>query len=265
MNFKNLLSTAVFAALLIATSIPSFGQSDRYSLTLDDAFVTSLKNAGSLVSTIKDASRNTIGVIELRYADTKDNDPVDLNLDVKNVEDAAVIILDEDILAKIKGQPIRIPVSNPQFSRVLLRYDAPAVPNEPAMNSMMSEEGLLFVRLSDTKSMAGKVEGFDTFELKTAFGPVSIPMDQIAGIKLHTDTDDAAVVVMTNGDSVTGAPSLAEVKLVTDWGQADIDPKYIQSMTTTYGAKFQQSNSDFGTRWILNTGTSFAPGALGTR
>jgi hypothetical protein len=69
--------------------------------------------------------------------------------------------------------------------------------------------------------------------------------------------------VLNNGDSLTGVPTVPSIQLTTDWGRADIEPEFIQSLTATSGAKFRQQNSDFGVRWSLDMGNSFAPAALG--
>jgi len=124
-------------------------------------------------------------------------------------------------------------------------------------------EGVVFLRIGNAKRMAGKLNEFDQVSLKTAFGDVTIPMSEVAGIKFHTTADDKAVVVLNNGDTVTGIPSLPAIQLATDWGRADIDSEFVQSLTSASGAKFRQTNSDFGVRWVLETGNSFAPAALG--
>ena len=108
--------------------------------------------------------------------------------------------------------------------------------------------------------MAGGIDGFDRFEIATKFGKVSVPMDQVAGVKFHIDGKDSAVVVMDNGDTVTGVPTIPAVKLKTDWGQADIEPEFMNALTTTSNARFVQENTDFGLRWQLKAGDAFAPG-----
>ena len=108
--------------------------------------------------------------------------------------------------------------------------------------------------------MAGGIDGFHRFEIETKFGKVSVPMDQVAGIKFHIDGKDSAVVVMDNGDTVTGVPSIPAVMLKTDWGQADIEPEFMNALTTTASARFVQENTDFGLRWQLKAGDAFAPG-----
>ena len=252
--FQKIIFSATVAVLVLSSS--AFAQ-DRYSLTLNNEYLTSLISSGSLKSEVSASARDKIGFVELRYDDSKDKTPIELEIDIVRSGNDAVIILDDELIAKIKGQPVRIPVSENGFSRVLLKYDAPAVGNS---SSEIVSEDLLFVRLSDVKSVAGELDEISEITMTTKFGEVTIPMEQIAGIKLHTDKDDSAVIVMVDGDVLTGVPSLPMLKLSTDWGKAEVNPEAVQSITTTGNAKFSRQNTDFGTRWTLNTGNSFAPG-----
>ena len=252
--FHKLLLSAVVAVLVLSSSAIA---QDRYSLTLDNDYLTSLKSSGSLKSEVSESARNKIGFIELRYDDSKDRTPIDLEVDVVRDGSDAVIVLDNELIAKIKGQPVRIPARENGFSRVLLKYDAPAVTSKA---SEIISEDILFVRLSDVKSLAGELDEISEITMTTKFGDVTIPMEQIAGIKLHTDEDDSAVVVMVDGDVLTGVPSLPTLQLSTDWGKAEVNPEAVQSITTTGNSKFSRQNTDFGTRWMLRTGNSFAPG-----
>lgn len=252
--FQKFLLSAIVAVLVLSSSAIA---QDRYSLTLNNEYLTNLKSSGSLKSEVSESARNQIGFIELRYDDSKDKTPIELEIDVTRVGSDAVIVLDNELIAKIKGQPVRIPARENGFSRVLLKYDAPAV---GIKSSEIVSDDLLFVRLSDVKSLAGELDEITEITMTTKFGDVTIPMEQIAGIKLHTDEDDSAVIVMVDGDVLTGVPSLPMLQLSTDWGKAEINPEAVQSITTTSNSKFSRQNTDFGTRWTLNTGNSFAPG-----
>ena len=264
--FQKLVLSAVVAVLVLSSSAIA---QDRYALTLNNAFLTNLKSSGSLKSVVSESSRSKIGFIELRYDDSKGKTPIELDIDINIVVNAdanidgtptgtdAVIVLDNDLIAKIKGQPVRIPVKENGFSRVLLKYDAPAVANKSS--EIISDE-LLFIRLSDVKSLAGELDEISEITMTTKFGDVTIPMEHIAGIKLHTDEDDSAVIVMVDGDVLTGVPSLPTLQLSTDWGKAEVNPEAVQSITTTNNSKFSRQSTDFGTRWTLRTGNSFAPG-----
>jgi hypothetical protein len=250
--------TAPIFALLVAITMTSsaFAQ-DRYSLTLSNEFISKLKEFGSLKSEVSASARDKIGVIELRFADTKDETPVELDIDVNIAGSDAAIILDEDLIAKIKGQPVRIPTDKNGFSRVLLKYDSPALSTESAM---VMSDNTVFVRLSDVKSIAGELDGLDSITMACKFGEVTIPLDQIAGIQMHVDEKNSAVIVLNDGDALTGVPEIPMLTLITDWGKAEVEPESIQSITTTANSKFSRKNTDFGTRWELKTGNSFAPG-----
>ena len=250
--------TAPIIALLIAITMTSstFAQ-DRYSLTLNNEFIYTLKEVGSLKSEVSASARDQIGTIVLRFADTMDQTPVELDIDVDIVGTDAVIILDNDLIAKIKGQPVRIPTEQNGFSRVLLKYDSPAVVGNAAN---VVSDNTVFVRLSDVKSLAGELDGIDSISMSCKFGQITIPLDQIAGIQMHTDEKNSAVVVLNNGDVITGVPTIPMLTLMTDWGMAEVMPESIKSITTTANSKFARKNTDFGTRWILKTGNSFAPG-----
>ena len=250
---KNLFLVALMFTVALSTS--AFGQ-DRYSLTLNNDFITKLKEFGSLKSEVSESARDQIEVVELRFADTKDQEPVDLEVEVSIIDGDAVIVLDDSMISTIKGQPVRIATITNGFARVLLKYDSPAIAND----SIITSDDTVFVRLSDVKSLAGELEGLDAISLTTKFGEITIPLKLIAGIQMHTDEKNSAVVVLEDGDAITGVPNIPTLNLMTDWGKAEVLPESIKSITTTANSKFVRQNTDFGTRWTLKTGNSFAPG-----
>jgi len=256
-KLNSIVSAAVLVVLGLA-SAASAQDSSNYPLVLKPSNLDALVRGQLLTSPVSAEKQNTIRNIIISYEATKNNPSVELNVDMTYNNGKVDVIIDDELLAKIKGQPVVFDVSQRPVTDIVMKYDAPA--GDPIMSN--AAEGAVFIRLSDTKRMAGKVEGLTEFKLKTAIGEINVPMSEVAGIKLHTSSDDKAVVILNNGDSITGIPSLAGVELMTDWGKAEIDPEYIQSITSTSGAKFRQESSDFGVRWTLNTGNSMAPGAL---
>ena len=250
------------AALIMVGNVSAQDQT-RFVLKLDNDLISSFRSYGSLRSAVPDEFKARISFVELQFSDTKDNEPVELNLDIQINGDNANIVLNDADIETVKGQPVRVAVSADRnsFSQIVLMYDAPAAVAAPQMNSGGQPADMYYIRLSNNRSMSGSIDGFDQFEIDTRFGKVSMPMDQVAGIRFHTDNKDSAVVVLANGDSVTGVPTIPAVSLKTDWGQADIEPQYIESLTTTANARFRLDNSDFGSRWELSTGNSIAPAA----
>ena len=250
--------TAAVMVVMGVASAASAQDNSSYPMRLTTSNLDALVRGSSLTSPVSAEKQNAIQNIVVSYEATRNNPPVELNADMSYANGKVDIVVDNNMLSRIKGQPVVFEVTQRPITEIVLKYDAPA--SDPIMSD--GGEGAVFIRLSDTKRMAGKIEGLTEIKLKTAIGELNIPMSEVAGIKFHTTSDDKAVVILNNGDSVTGIPSIAAVELVTDWGRADIEPEFIQSLTSTSGAKFRQESTDFGVRWTLNTGNSFAPGAL---
>jgi len=255
-KLTSLVSSAILVVAGFASAV-SAQDNTTYALVLSASNLDAMVQGRLLTSPVKAEKQNTTENIVLSYEATKDNAPVELNVDMTYSSGKVDIVIDDSLLSRIKGQPVVFEVGQRPITEVVLKYDA----SEPMIGG--GGDGAVFIRLSDTKRMAGTVEGLTEFTLKTAIGELKIPMSEVAGVKFHTTSDDKAVVVLNNGDSVTGIPSIKAIELVTDWGKADIEPKFIQSLTSTSGARFRQQSSDFGQRWVLNTGNSLAPGALG--
>lgn len=253
---------AVFC-LGLATS--SFAQDQRFVMKLSNELVDSFKSFGSLKSLVPADARDTIGFVELQFEDTKDVDPIDLPLGLSVRNNEATIVLDDELINKVKGQPIRVSVGENEkgFGQVLLVYDAPTPASRIPI--VKDAEGnameMVYVRLSDAKVMGGGIADLTKIELTTKFGPITVPMSQVAGVRFRIDDEDSAVVVMVNGDTVTGVSTMPDVELITDWGKAKIRTEFVQSITITPNSRFRKEDSDFGPRWVLDTGNSLAPGA----
>jgi len=257
---RSLICIAI-VALFLTSDLPAQDEAGtRFVLKLDNKLVGSLRSFGSLRSEVPEANRNKIDFIELQYDETDDEEPIDLGLPITLSGENASITLDEDLIGQVKGQPVRIPVdaTGSDFAQIIIKYEAPVTPSPMLAGS---DEDTYFIRLTDAQLMAGNLDGFDSFSMKTKFGEIDIPTDQIAGIRFKIDANDSAVAVLANGDTVTGQPTIPAIELVTDWGQADIEPEFIQSVTTSSNSRFFQETGDFGVRWRLRTGNSVAPGA----
>ena len=265
MSVVKSISKSVFLAFACLALISNVSAQDqtRFVLKLNGDLLSSFESYGSLRSEVPAQYKERISFVELQFADTKDKEAVEMDLGLQINGDNANIVLDNAAIMAVKDHPVRVavPANKNSFSQIVLMYDAPVSVTAPQMSKAGTPIDMFFIKLSDTKTMSGSIDGFDNFEIATRFGKVSMPMDQVAGIKFHTDSDDSAVVVLNNGDTITGVPTIPAIQLKTYWGQADIEPKSIESLTTTSNAKFSQSSGDFGSRWILKTGNSFAPGA----
>ena len=260
-------SAAMLVCLSMANQAAAQDQT-RFVLKLNEDLIFKLRDVGSLASNVSAEYRDRISLIDVQFGADDGKTPESVEVDLEVANGTANVIMDERLITRVQRGPIRIvvPADKRAFSRVSLVYargedeDAPNRPAEPILNSSGQPVDLYYIRLKAAKSMAGGIDGFDRFEIETKFGKVSMPMDQVAGIKFHIDGKDSAVVVMDNGDTVTGVPVIPAIKLQTDWGQADIEPEFMNALTTTANARFVQENTDFGLRWQLKAGDAFAPG-----
>jgi len=256
---RSLICAAVVAALFMSSDL--FAQDGtRFVLKLDSKLVSSLRSYGSLRSEVPEANRNKINFIELHYKETEDEEPIELGIPINVSGKNASLTLDEDLIGQVKGQPVRIPLDGTRsdFAQIVLRYEAPVTPSPMLAGS---DEDTYFIRMTDAQLMAGNLTDFDSLSMKTKFGDVTIPTNQVAGIRFQIDNQNSAVAVLTNGDTITGVPTIPAIELETDWGQADIETEFIQALTTSANSRFFQETGDFGVRWSLRTGNSVAPGA----
>lgn len=90
--------------------------------------------------------------------------------------------------------------------------------------------------------------------MQTTFGQASIPMAEIAAVRLASRDDTTTTIVMLNGDSITGATDLKIVTIETEWGSAKINGSAIQSLFFVPEVQWTRSNSISGPRWILVDG-----------
>ena len=267
--FKTAMMLMMTLAMGVAMANTSQAQQDqtRFVLKLSDQLISDFKKFGSLKSKIPEDFRNKITLIELQHEGSKANEPVEAISPTSVRGNTATISLDDTMIGKVINQPVRIKVAEQGFQEILLNYTGTSAKNmaDGAMDAGMKDgmktgmkapvAEMFFIKLSNGEEMAGSIAGFDSFKMETAFGDVSIPSEMIAGVRFHIDGEDAAVVILDNGDAVTGVPTIDAVSVATDWGTADVEPRFIESMTTAQNSSFVQNNTPFGSRWQLNNTT----------
>lgn len=240
-------------------------QNSRFVMTLNEDLVTNLKSIGSLSSSLPQTAVGKIAAVHMQFAGTSTDVASQASAPISVSNNVCRISLDDAILEKTRQNPIRIDLpTNSQFASVLLEYTKPQMqdseemssdsdlaPQQPAQSTAITMQH--FVKMSGTaRPMAGILELANTMKFETKFGDVDIALAQIAGIRFHIDGDDAAVVVMNNGDTVTGIMKSDSFILNTDWGRAEFEPAFVESITTSPTARFEQSSDpSFGARWTL--------------
>ena len=112
--------------------------------------------------------------------------------------------------------------------------------------------------LSVTVEIVGgtRIQGtlVDSSELpmRTLFGQATIPLAEVACIKLASQDNATTTVVMHNGDSITGATNRPSLVAETAWGKADITGSSISSILFAQGLTWTSESGLNGTRWALS-------------
>ena len=145
-----------------------------------------------------------------------------------------------------------------RFSVILL-LSACCVSSSSAQDISGPADGKLFIKVTRNRQLSGAAVSLDEISFKAEFGQVSIPMAKIAGIKLHVNADDDAVIALKNGDLVTGEIGLKQVTLKTSWGKAHVKLDQIETILADSKSRFFAETSG-GTRgWRFSSGTPSTP------
>lgn len=131
--------------------------------------------------------------------------------------------------------------------------EAVPVDSKPAdgPKTMAARPLTVSVELSSQAVIAGTLVETESIQMKTSFGEATIPLSEIAGIRLATPQDTTTTVVMLNGDSITGAVDIKSVMVETEWGSAKINGSAILSIMLVPELKWVNSTSLNGRRWFL--------------
>ncbi|MCA9083571.1 MAG: hypothetical protein KDA81_05930 [Planctomycetaceae bacterium] len=107
------------------------------------------------------------------------------------------------------------------------------------------------VELTSGTKLQGTLMETSELPMRTAFGQATIPLAEVAGIKLASEGNATTTVVMHNGDSITGATELNRLLVETEWGKADITGSSISAVLFAQGLQWTSSAGLNGTRWTL--------------
>jgi hypothetical protein len=272
-NMSNFLKplrslTAMCAVLSMLGVVQAQNEATVYVLKLNESNISSLRSSGNpLRSTIPEANRGKINAIVIGTAENPNAAAIRLDGKIEFSGNDAVVKMDDAMLDEIRKQPVRLDAGKNSFGQVLIRYqpafdqltetsrvaaeDASVDTSKTETGGNAPDQKMFFVSLDDNETLRGEINGLDAFKIKCGFGEITVPLDQVSGIRFHTDPSDSAVVVLKNGDSLTGIPIVDAIKITTFWGHAEVVPEHMQSITTRENASFAQETTDFGTRWEL--------------
>ena len=125
-----------------------------------------------------------------------------------------------------------------------------AAQDEPSLTSGSSTRDLnVVVQITGNTELKGAITGLNQLKLQTKFGPVTIPLNEIEGAKMHSDEKDACVVAFKNGDIITGQLALDKVSIATAWGDANIRIENIETLLINAKGSFFKDSANGKTVW----------------
>ncbi len=117
----------------------------------------------------------------------------------------------------------------------------------------------VIVELIGNTKITGTLTDVAQLPLKSAFGEASVPMAEIAGVKMASTDDTSTTVILKNGDSITGATDLKVITVDTEWGSAKINGSSIISMLMVPDLKWSATMGLNGKRWSLVDAKTVTP------
>lgn len=107
------------------------------------------------------------------------------------------------------------------------------------------------VKLRGDMELSGTPADLETVPVNSLFGEAKLPLHTVAGIRFAQKADEQTVIVLQNGDVITGEPNLETIKVVSEWGEANINMSYIESITFRSDLAWAPVNTGSGQRWRL--------------
>jgi hypothetical protein len=132
------------------------------------------------------------------------------------------------------------------------------------------------VELIGGQKINGTLTEVTMLPIRAAFGEASVPLSEVAGVKLASAEDSSTTIIMKNGDSITGATDLKVLAVDTEWGSAKINGSSVTSILLLPDLKWNATVGLNGRRWSLvdgkasgsptgPSGTTIVPGTTVTR
>jgi hypothetical protein len=127
--------------------------------------------------------------------------------------------------------------------------------NQPLPKATASAEdmraGTMKLVLRKGLELEGTPSDLETIKMNSLFGEASIPLHTIAGIRFAQDPGEQTTVVLLNGDALTGEITLADVKFVSEWGEAKVNVAHLASIVFHPDFTWSAVNTPTGKRWQL--------------
>ena len=138
----------------------------------------------------------------------------------------------------------------------------PAIPSRlraPDAKPSVEPLDIVIELTDDVRELKGSLLDTNDLEIKTAFGPVKIPLKEVLGIRMSREDDDITTFVLHNGDMITGSVDVRNLLVQTSWGKSEINGTNLASIFFAPGLKWEPLKLLAGKRWTLAETAELAP------
>lgn len=105
--------------------------------------------------------------------------------------------------------------------------------------------------IEDDRVLNGELLDIGDLKLQTAFGPASIPLVKVLGIRLSRTPTDITTVVLHNGDMLTGQVDIRSLLVQTKWGKSEVNGGNLASIFFRKNLTWESLDLLAGARWTL--------------
>ncbi|QDV71005.1 hypothetical protein Poly24_47380 [Rosistilla carotiformis] len=173
-------------------------------------------------------------------------------------------------IQRLEGTPTRAaevelpvaPTPEPkQESSVLeqeIPVEAPVIEPIPVPAEDDSALNIVIELIEDDRVLNGELLDIGDLKLQTAFGPASIPLAEVLGIRLSRSVTDVTTVVLNNGDMLTGQVDIRSLLILTKWGKSEVNGANLASIFFAKNLRWESLDLLAGSRWTLVQNTTDA-------
>lgn len=213
---------------------------------LDSEKIQQLRASGQFIANIPPKLTNRVGAVRFKRELSFLKKPFKANVISDKLNRSLVVKVDNTILERLDFQPVEIKIYDSGFDRVFLKFDfrgnsAGALPEQVEIEKNPDDSPLVFIRLGEDRGVYGTLKGLNKFPVRAEFGDVEIPFKQVKGIRLNTDKNNSAFVMLHSGDEFMATVKPLNVTVNTWWGPREISMSEIESITISREQVFVES------------------------
>jgi len=206
-------------------------------LNLNDQQISKLRLTGSLSTQIPPKFVNRVGAIRFKRPFSFQSDPLKVSGGKTVKRNRTVSVeLDNTVLERLAYQPVDFQIYESGYDRVELRFNplgvvAGKLPEEFEPSDEPTQSPYMYAKINSQRGIYGRLKDFEKLTIKTQFGKVDIPSEEIAGIRFNDGKSNRVFIVLKKGDVFSGQINLKSITVESRWGDQTLKLSELESLT----------------------------------